>query len=54
MPHTCANCNRPLCAVKMAIKKAWVIGEAREYKTAEQVMKESGLVCNYYTTRRVL
>ena len=45
----CNNCKKAFCSLKIALKKGWVVGAARSFKTAEEVIEECNLVCAYYT-----
>lgn len=45
----CNNCKKALCSLKVALEKGWVIGAARDFKTAKEVIEESGLVCAYHS-----
>ena len=46
--RNCNYCKKAFCSLKTALKKGWIVGAARSFKTAEEVIEECGLVCTFY------
>ncbi len=52
MSGTCVTCGRSLCSIYQALRRGWVSGLGRGFKSVDDVAAESGLNCSLYIPKK--